>query len=63
MVTEVHSPLVPLMVREVPVLYSPRMDEEVEGPERSRTYMALMYPVSPSPIMMISESVSSVTLR
>ena len=32
-VTAVHSPLVPLMVRGVPLLYSPRMEADMDAAE------------------------------
>ena len=43
-----QSPLRPVMVSALPVLYSPRIAEDELGPERKRTYMALICPGVPS---------------
>ena len=51
------------MVSSLPVLYSPRMAEEEDGPLRKRTYMALMQPLVPSPALSPPEAVPSLMLR
>ena len=45
MTQAVQSPEEPVMVTALPRLYSPRMEELLEGPLRKRTYMAFMYPL------------------
>ena len=40
--TAVQSPLVPVMVRALPLLYSPRMEALMDAPLRKRTLLPLM---------------------